>query len=131
MKFLVECLLVDSQQLVATVMMFGSELHGSQSKMRNTFKLCTLIIKHGEDLLVSQEEVCVVVQMLLFSRSEFLPQGLFLRAIPGDFNFRDLSPFSREASGLVLLSSCPRTASRLQKFFTHSQRARRPTATYW
>ena len=67
MKFLVECLLVDSQQLVATVMMFGSELPGSQSKMRNTFKLCTLIIKHGEDLLVSQEEVCVVVQMLLFS----------------------------------------------------------------
>ena len=48
-------------------MMFGSELPGSQSKMRNTFKLCTLIIKHGEDLLVSQEEVCVVVQMLLFS----------------------------------------------------------------
>ena len=43
----------------------GSELPGSQSKMRNTFKLCTLIIKHGEDLLVSQEEVCVVVQMLL------------------------------------------------------------------
>lgn len=64
MKFLAECLLVDSQQLVVIVMMFGSELPGSQSKMRNTFKLCT-IIKHGEDLLVSQEEVCVVVQMLL------------------------------------------------------------------
>lgn len=65
MKFLVKCLLVDSQQLVVIVMMFGSELPGSQSKMRNMFKLCTLIIKHGEDLLVSQEEVCVVVQMLL------------------------------------------------------------------
>ncbi|MBV95315.1 RNA pseudouridylate synthase domain-containing protein 3, partial [Eschrichtius robustus] len=36
----------------------------------------------------------------------------------------------RETSGLVLLSSCPQTASRLQKFFTHSQRARRPTVTY-
>lgn len=115
-------------------MMFGSELPGSQSKMRNTFKLCTLIIKHGEDLLVSQEEVSVVVQMFLFSLQQVRvsSQGLlFLRVIPGDFNFCDLSPFSREASGLVLLSSCPRTASRLQKFFTHSQRARRPTATYW
>ena len=58
--------MVDTQQLVVIVMMFGSELPGSQSKMRNTFKLCTLIIKHGEDLLVSQEEVCVIVLMLLF-----------------------------------------------------------------
>lgn len=37
----------------------------------------------------------------------------------------------KEASGLVLLSSCPQTTSRLQKFFTHSRRAQRPTATYW
>uniref|UniRef100_A0A8C4FHR7 RNA pseudouridine synthase D3 n=1 Tax=Catagonus wagneri TaxID=51154 RepID=A0A8C4FHR7_9CETA len=37
----------------------------------------------------------------------------------------------KETSGLVLLSSCPQTASRLQKFFTHSQRARKPTATYF
>ncbi|ELW63497.1 RNA pseudouridylate synthase domain-containing protein 3, partial [Tupaia chinensis] len=36
----------------------------------------------------------------------------------------------KEASGLVLLSSCPQTASRLQKFFIHSRRAQRPTATY-
>uniref|UniRef100_A0A2K6FHF0 RNA pseudouridine synthase D3 n=1 Tax=Propithecus coquereli TaxID=379532 RepID=A0A2K6FHF0_PROCO len=36
----------------------------------------------------------------------------------------------KETSGLVLLSSCPQTASRLQKFFTHSRRAQRPTATY-
>ncbi|XP_005333877.2 mitochondrial mRNA pseudouridine synthase RPUSD3 isoform X1 [Ictidomys tridecemlineatus] len=36
----------------------------------------------------------------------------------------------KEASGLVLLSSCPQTASRLQKFFTHSRKAQKPTATY-
>ncbi|XP_075839310.1 mitochondrial mRNA pseudouridine synthase RPUSD3 isoform X2 [Microtus pennsylvanicus] len=36
----------------------------------------------------------------------------------------------KEASGLVLLSSCPQTASRLQKFFAHSRRSQRPTATY-
>ncbi|XP_045435123.1 mitochondrial mRNA pseudouridine synthase RPUSD3 isoform X2 [Pipistrellus kuhlii] len=36
-----------------------------------------------------------------------------------------------EASGLVLLSSCPQTVSCLQKFFTQSRRARTPTATYW
>ncbi|EDL91534.1 RNA pseudouridylate synthase domain containing 3 (predicted), isoform CRA_c [Rattus norvegicus] len=36
----------------------------------------------------------------------------------------------KEASGLVLLSSCPQTTSHLQKFFTHSRRAQRPTATY-
>ncbi|XP_069329974.1 mitochondrial mRNA pseudouridine synthase RPUSD3 isoform X2 [Eulemur rufifrons] len=36
----------------------------------------------------------------------------------------------KETSGLVLLSSCPQTTSRLQKFFTHSRRAQRPTATY-
>ncbi|XP_048643054.1 mitochondrial mRNA pseudouridine synthase RPUSD3 isoform X4 [Marmota marmota marmota] len=36
----------------------------------------------------------------------------------------------KEASGLVLLSSCPQTASRLQKFFTHSRKTQRPTATY-
>ncbi|XP_055985746.1 mitochondrial mRNA pseudouridine synthase RPUSD3 [Sorex fumeus] len=37
----------------------------------------------------------------------------------------------RETSGLVLLSSCPQTTSRLQKFFADSRRAQRPTATYW
>ncbi|KAF5922520.1 hypothetical protein HPG69_008280, partial [Diceros bicornis minor] len=36
----------------------------------------------------------------------------------------------KETSGLVLLSSCPQTASRLQKFFLHARRAQRPTATY-
>ncbi|XP_012616032.1 mitochondrial mRNA pseudouridine synthase RPUSD3 isoform X2 [Microcebus murinus] len=36
----------------------------------------------------------------------------------------------KETSGLVLLSSCPQTASRLQKFFIHSRRAQRPTVTY-
>ncbi|XP_041494725.1 mitochondrial mRNA pseudouridine synthase RPUSD3 isoform X2 [Microtus oregoni] len=36
----------------------------------------------------------------------------------------------KEASGLVLLSGCPQTASRLQKFFAHSRRSQRPTATY-
>lgn len=72
--------MVDTQQLVVIVMMFGSELPGSQSKMRNTFKQCTLI-KHGEDLLVSHEEVCIIVLMLLFGlrqvRCSFLGVSFF------------------------------------------------------
>uniref|UniRef100_A0A2K5BWN3 Pseudouridine synthase RsuA/RluA-like domain-containing protein n=1 Tax=Aotus nancymaae TaxID=37293 RepID=A0A2K5BWN3_AOTNA len=47
-----------------------------------------------------------------------------------DFNLCDLSPYSRETSGLVLLSSCPQTTSHLRKFFIHARRAQRPTATY-
>ncbi|XP_065789274.1 mitochondrial mRNA pseudouridine synthase RPUSD3 isoform X1 [Muntiacus reevesi] len=76
------------------------------------------------------------------------PQGLPVTGKPGELTLLSVLPelsrslglgeqelqvvraSGKEASGLVLLSSCPRTASRLQKFFTHSQRARRPTATY-
>lgn len=64
-------------------------------------------------------------QMLLLGQPVgpcFFLQGLlFLRVISGDFNFCDLS-FSREASGLVLLSSCPQTASRLRSsLLTHRE----------
>ncbi|XP_004702499.1 LOW QUALITY PROTEIN: mitochondrial mRNA pseudouridine synthase RPUSD3 [Echinops telfairi] len=37
----------------------------------------------------------------------------------------------KDCSGLVLLSSCPQTASNLHKFFARSRRVQRPTALYW
>ncbi|XP_057562915.1 mitochondrial mRNA pseudouridine synthase RPUSD3 [Hippopotamus amphibius kiboko] len=76
------------------------------------------------------------------------PQGLPVTGKPGELTLLSVLPelsqslglgerelqvvraSGKETSGLVLLSSCPQTASRLQKFFTYSQRARRPTATY-
>ncbi|XP_021080497.1 mitochondrial mRNA pseudouridine synthase RPUSD3 isoform X2 [Mesocricetus auratus] len=76
------------------------------------------------------------------------PQGLPVTGRPGELTLLSVLPQlsqalglehrelqvvrapGKEASGLVLLSSCPQTASRLQKFFVHSRRAQRPTATY-
>ncbi|XP_062056322.1 mitochondrial mRNA pseudouridine synthase RPUSD3 [Lepus europaeus] len=77
------------------------------------------------------------------------PQGLPVTGKPGELTLLSVLPElsrslglgesqlqvvqapGKEISGLVLLSSCPQTASRLHKFFTHSRRAHRPTATYW
>ncbi|XP_004835356.1 RNA pseudouridylate synthase domain-containing protein 3 isoform X2 [Heterocephalus glaber] len=77
------------------------------------------------------------------------PQGLPVTGKPGEVTLLSVLPElsqslglrqqelqvvrapGKESSGLVLLSSCPQTASRLQKFFIHSRRAHRPTATYW
>lgn len=76
------------------------------------------------------------------------PQGLPVTGRPGELTLLSVLPQlsqalglghrelqvvrapGKEASGLVLLSSCPETASRLQKFFAHSRRTQRPTATY-
>ncbi|XP_036037223.1 mitochondrial mRNA pseudouridine synthase RPUSD3 isoform X1 [Onychomys torridus] len=76
------------------------------------------------------------------------PQGLPVTGRPGELTLLSVLPQlsralglghqelqvvrapGKEASGLVLLSSCPQTASHLQKFFIHSRRTRRPTATY-
>ncbi|MBZ3875285.1 RNA pseudouridylate synthase domain-containing protein 3 [Sciurus carolinensis] len=76
------------------------------------------------------------------------PQGLPVTGKPGELTLLSVLPelshslglseqdlhvvraAGKEASGLVLLSSCPQTASRLQKFFIHSRKAQRPTATY-
>ncbi|XP_049718248.1 mitochondrial mRNA pseudouridine synthase RPUSD3 isoform X4 [Elephas maximus indicus] len=76
------------------------------------------------------------------------PQGLPVTGKPGDLTLLSVLPElsqslglgerelqivrapGKDSSGLVLLSSCPQTASRLQKFFTHSCRVQRPTATY-
>ncbi|XP_028644495.1 mitochondrial mRNA pseudouridine synthase RPUSD3 [Grammomys surdaster] len=76
------------------------------------------------------------------------PQGLPVTGRPGELTLLSVLPQlsqalgiehqelqvvrapGKEASGLVLLSSCPQTTSRLQKFFTHSRRAQSPTATY-
>uniref|UniRef100_A0A7N5JLE3 RNA pseudouridine synthase D3 n=1 Tax=Ailuropoda melanoleuca TaxID=9646 RepID=A0A7N5JLE3_AILME len=55
-----------------------------------------------------------------------LSQSLGLR----DRELQIVQASGKETSGLVLLSSCPQTASRLQKFFIHSRRAQRPIATY-
>ncbi|XP_051011031.1 mitochondrial mRNA pseudouridine synthase RPUSD3 [Acomys russatus] len=76
------------------------------------------------------------------------PQGLPVTGRPGELTLLSVLPQlsqalglgnqelqvvrapGKEASGLVLLSSCPQTASHLQKFFNYSRRAQRPTATY-
>ncbi|OBS79395.1 hypothetical protein A6R68_18255 [Neotoma lepida] len=76
------------------------------------------------------------------------PQGLPVTGRPGELTLLSVLPQlsqalglrhqelqvvrapGKEASGLVLLSSCPQTASHLQKFFAHSRRTRKPTATY-
>ncbi|CAO2606145.1 Mitochondrial mRNA pseudouridine synthase Rpusd3 [Lemmus lemmus] len=76
------------------------------------------------------------------------PQGLPVTGRPGELTLLSVLPQlsqalglghqelqvvrapGKEASGLVLLSCCPQTASRLQKFFAHSRRTQRPTATY-
>ncbi|XP_064237648.1 mitochondrial mRNA pseudouridine synthase RPUSD3 [Aotus nancymaae] len=76
------------------------------------------------------------------------PQGLPVTGKPGELTLLSVLPelsqslglgerelqvvraSGKETSGLVLLSSCPQTTSRLQKFFIHARRAQRPTATY-
>ncbi|XP_025233378.1 mitochondrial mRNA pseudouridine synthase RPUSD3 isoform X3 [Theropithecus gelada] len=65
-------------------------------------------------------------ELTLLSVLPELSQSLGL----GEQELQVVRASGKESSGLVLLSSCPQTASRLQKFFTHSQRAQRPTATY-
>ncbi|XP_058582077.1 mitochondrial mRNA pseudouridine synthase RPUSD3 isoform X2 [Neofelis nebulosa] len=65
-------------------------------------------------------------ELTLFSVLPELSQSLGL----GDQELQVVQASGKETSGLVLLSSCPQTASRLQKFFIHSRRAQRPTATY-
>ncbi|XP_008066303.1 RNA pseudouridylate synthase domain-containing protein 3 [Carlito syrichta] len=65
-------------------------------------------------------------ELTLFSVLPELSQSLGL----GEQELQVVQAPGRETSGLVLLSSCPQTASRLQKFFIHSRRAQRPTATY-
>ncbi|KAL0605574.1 Mitochondrial mRNA pseudouridine synthase RPUSD3 [Plecturocebus cupreus] len=76
------------------------------------------------------------------------PQGLPVTGKPGELTLLSVLPelsqslglgerelqvvraSGKESSGLVLLSSCFQTTSRLQKFFIHARRAQRPTATY-
>ncbi|XP_006929034.1 mitochondrial mRNA pseudouridine synthase RPUSD3 isoform X4 [Felis catus] len=65
-------------------------------------------------------------ELTLFSVLPELSQSLGL----GDQELQVVQASGKETSGLVLLSSCPQTASRLQKFFIYSRRAQRPTATY-
>ncbi|XP_011807644.1 PREDICTED: RNA pseudouridylate synthase domain-containing protein 3 isoform X2 [Colobus angolensis palliatus] len=65
-------------------------------------------------------------ELTLLSVLPELSQSLGL----GEQELQVVRASGKESSGLVLLSSCPQTASRLQKFFIHSQRAQRPTATY-
>ncbi|XP_010840393.1 PREDICTED: RNA pseudouridylate synthase domain-containing protein 3 isoform X2 [Bison bison bison] len=101
----------------------------------------------------SREELVDVLRAAVVDRKGPLvtlnkPQGLPVTGKPGELTLLSVLPelsrslglgeqevqvvraSGKEASGLVLLSSCPQTASRLQKFFTHSRRARKPTATY-
>nr|XP_031542122.1 mitochondrial mRNA pseudouridine synthase RPUSD3 isoform X3 [Vicugna pacos] len=102
---------------------------------------------------LSREELVDVLKVAVVDQKGPLvtlnkPQGLPVTGKPGELTLLSVLPelsqslglgekelqvvraSGKETSGLVLLSSCPQTASRLQKFFTHSQRAGRPTATY-
>uniref|UniRef100_A0A5F5PMR1 RNA pseudouridine synthase D3 n=1 Tax=Equus caballus TaxID=9796 RepID=A0A5F5PMR1_HORSE len=65
-------------------------------------------------------------ELTLLSVLPELSQGLGL----GGQELQLVHASGKETSGLVLLSTCPQTASRLQKFFIHSRRSQRPTATY-
>ncbi|KAM8759015.1 mitochondrial mRNA pseudouridine synthase RPUSD3 isoform 2-T2 [Rhynchonycteris naso] len=66
-------------------------------------------------------------ELTLFSVLPELSQSLGL----GERELHVVQASEKDTSGLVLLSSCPQTASRLQKFFAHSRRSQRPTVTYW
>uniref|UniRef100_A0A2K6V7V3 RNA pseudouridine synthase D3 n=1 Tax=Saimiri boliviensis boliviensis TaxID=39432 RepID=A0A2K6V7V3_SAIBB len=65
-------------------------------------------------------------ELTLLSVLPELSQSLGL----GEQELQVVQASGKESSGLVLLSSCPQTTSRLQKFFIHARRAQRPTATY-
>uniref|UniRef100_A0A8C4M2C1 RNA pseudouridine synthase D3 n=1 Tax=Equus asinus TaxID=9793 RepID=A0A8C4M2C1_EQUAS len=65
-------------------------------------------------------------ELTLLSVLPELSQGLGLRGR----QLQLVHASGKETSGLVLLSTCPQTASHLQKFFIHSRRSQRPTATY-
>ncbi|XP_063661452.1 mitochondrial mRNA pseudouridine synthase RPUSD3 isoform X2 [Pan troglodytes] len=65
-------------------------------------------------------------ELTLFSVLPELSQSLGLR----EQELQVVRASGKESSGLVLLSSCPQTASRLQKYFIHARRAQRPTAIY-
>ncbi|XP_066207069.1 mitochondrial mRNA pseudouridine synthase RPUSD3 isoform X3 [Saccopteryx leptura] len=66
-------------------------------------------------------------ELTLFSVLPELSQSLGF----GERELHVVQASEKDTSGLVLLSSCPQTASRLQKFFAHSRRSQRPTVTYW
>ncbi|XP_068838717.1 mitochondrial mRNA pseudouridine synthase RPUSD3 isoform X2 [Capricornis sumatraensis] len=86
----------------------------------------------------SREELVDVLRASVVDRKGKPGELTLLSVLPelsrslglGEQELQVVRASGKEASGLVLLSSCPQTASRLQKFFAHSQRARRPTATY-
>lgn len=102
---------------------------------------------------LSREELVDVLRAAVLDQKGPLvtlnkPQGLPVTGKPGELTLLSVLPElsqslglgeqelqvvrapGKETSGLVLLSSCPQTASRLQKFFSHSRRTQRPTATY-
>ncbi|KAM9592569.1 mitochondrial mRNA pseudouridine synthase RPUSD3 [Trichechus inunguis] len=104
-----------------------------------------------EDL--SREELVDVLRAAVVDQKGPLvtvnkPQGLPVTGKPGDLTLLSVLPElsqslglgerelqvvrapGKDCSGLVLLSSCPQTVSSIQKFFTHSRRVQRPTATY-
>nr|XP_051685593.1 mitochondrial mRNA pseudouridine synthase RPUSD3 [Oryctolagus cuniculus] len=103
---------------------------------------------------LSREQLVDVLRAAVVDRKGPLvtlnkPQGLPVTGKPGELTLHSVLPElsrslglgesefqvvqapGKEISGLVLLSSCAQTASRLHEFFTHSRRAHRPTATYW
>ncbi|XP_004692293.1 PREDICTED: RNA pseudouridylate synthase domain-containing protein 3 [Condylura cristata] len=102
---------------------------------------------------LSREELVVVLRAAVLDQKGPLvtlnkPQGLPVTGKPGELTLLSVLPelsqalglgkqelqvvraSAKETSGLVLLSACPQTTSRLRKFFIHSRSAQKPTATY-
>lgn len=136
---------------------FGTEARHQLQSRGSSKRLGSLGDKPFRRLLqpenLSREELVDVLREAVVDQKGPLvtlnkPQGLPVTGKPGELTLVSVLPelsqclglgerelqvvraSGKETSGLVLLSSCPQTASRLQKFFTHSQRARKPTATY-
>ncbi|XP_059967532.1 mitochondrial mRNA pseudouridine synthase RPUSD3 isoform X2 [Mesoplodon densirostris] len=140
-----------------TASSFGTEARHQQKRRGSSKRSGPLDDQPVSGLLwpenLSREELVDVLRAAVVDQKGPLvtlnkPQGLPVTGKPGELTLLSVLPelsqslglgerelqvvraSGKETSGLVLLSSCPQTASRLQKFFTYSQRARRPTVTY-
>ncbi|XP_067611490.1 mitochondrial mRNA pseudouridine synthase RPUSD3 isoform X1 [Pseudorca crassidens] len=140
-----------------TASSFGTEARHQQQRRGSSKRSGPLDDQPFSGLLrpenVSREELVDVLRAAVVDQKGPLvtlnkPLGLPVTGKPGELTLLSVLPElsqslglgerelqvvrapGKETSGLVLLSSCPQTASHLQKFFTHSQRARRPTVTY-
>uniref|UniRef100_A0A8C0CT18 RNA pseudouridine synthase D3 n=1 Tax=Balaenoptera musculus TaxID=9771 RepID=A0A8C0CT18_BALMU len=125
-----------------TASSFGTEARHQQQRRGSSKRSGPLDDQPFSGLLrpenLSREELVDVLRAAVVDQKGKPGELTLLSVLPelsqslglGERELQVVRASGKETSGLVLLSSCPQTASRLQKFFTHSQRARRPTVTY-